>query len=329
MEDCRPLTASTHKGMEDLKHDLEKGGVSTATTRLYMAVYVLLLLGVFGFCMDFLTALSCREDFPLCLPQVTLKITDQTTEAKKSLATIREGLKMASYMATDFGVPSELTSDADYLNTIDTFSTDNLFKFGYSGFCRYDPHTLMEYCINAIGLDVVSCIVTDVGLQLGSLHHSNDSMETGRSLASMYLNVLRLFDEFYYKAVHNELDRTSLKMQQLTAAHSLVAANTFSKHMAHLPMVTMPLLALVCGFVVVGCFRRWPKWVVVVLLVVHGMVVLSRVVLEGVYFSSLQKAVRKFELAVVHTGFGYSMLVTMVVLDVVVLGVFLLGKQKG
>lgn len=331
-----PLSATSHEDMEQLQ---EKEGMNRFKVPFFskltggFTIILVFLLAVLS--TDFGVSSSCQKDSLACVPQMTIKPTDDTLKAKLTLSTLREGLKMVSYLATDLGVSNDdLQSNVDYMNTIDTFSTNKLYKFNSNGFCRYNSDTKEQYCSNGHGLDIFSSLAADIGIQLGKVGggSANDSQEMRDSMVSTYTNIVDLLDALYYTAINNETESNSLKMEQLNAAHHLKSIRSFGELMSKIPNYTISF-SIIAVILLVSLFfmerRRSIKGTkannkivsnvlyggMFTILIVHLGIILGRNILQLRTFHSIDLFFKAYEIAKVEYGWGQIFLWLMVLCD--------------
>ncbi|ODV77705.1 uncharacterized protein CANTADRAFT_22833 [Suhomyces tanzawaensis NRRL Y-17324] len=161
-----------------------------SSPQVYRLMILSLVLSLLICIFNFLGTFSCTNDsFTQCYPQLTLRFRD-TPQARLYLGSAREGLRMASFFAKDFSVTlndgHKLSERIRHINTIDSLSDKNLFKFNYNGFCRKSMLTGVESCTYSHGLDLFSSLTKDIGLQLGVVSKAENPTEIGDSLATAY-----------------------------------------------------------------------------------------------------------------------------------------------
>lgn len=138
---------------------------------------------------DFTCTIS--SGLPLCAPQFSFSIIEDSPTTKDFVASVREFLKLLSYMAIDLGWSTELMDSEIYeeKNLVDTFHHNNVYKVNYLGYCKVG-HSGKNYCtLNGdSGMDVLEILVRDVGIQLGKLStaHVNNTKILSDSLVLTY-----------------------------------------------------------------------------------------------------------------------------------------------
>ncbi|CCD24621.1 Sma2p NDAI_0D03070 [Naumovozyma dairenensis CBS 421] len=136
-----------------------------------------------------------------CSPQFNFGIVGTSIAAKEFIGSVREFLKLLSYLTLDMGWSNELIDPEIYKdeNLIDTFQDSNVYKVNYLGFCKKnDIEDKKIYCVSngLAGMDILGILIRDIGLQLGELSsaHVNDTRQLGDSMVFTYhltLNSLR------------------------------------------------------------------------------------------------------------------------------------------
>lgn len=151
----------------------------------------------------YLPNFSCTSSIglPICTEQFSFSIIGTSTITRDFIASVKEFLKLVSYLAIDMGWSNSLADPEIYNdeNLVDTFESENIYRVNYFGYCKKNNNQRM-YCVpngNA-GMDVLTILVRDVGIQLGKLSsvHVNNTTILGDSLVLTYqlaLSSLRKF----------------------------------------------------------------------------------------------------------------------------------------
>lgn len=137
---------------------------------------------------------------PLCAAQFHFSIVGTSTITRDFINSIREFLRLISYLALDMGwkgaADPKVYSEE---NLVDTFDPENVFKVNFFGYCKKNGYR-RDYCVQNgdSGMDVLSVLVRDVGIQLAKLTSSpaNNTKVLGDSLVLTYhlsLSSLRRF----------------------------------------------------------------------------------------------------------------------------------------
>ncbi|CAR26630.1 hypothetical protein ZYGR_0H04480 [Zygosaccharomyces rouxii] len=137
---------------------------------------------------------------PLCAAQFNFSIVGTSTITKDFIDSIREFLRLISYLALDMGrVGATDPKIYNEENLVDTFDPDNVYKVNFFGYCKKSGYH-RAYCVQNgdSGMDVLSILVRDVGIQLSKLSSSpaNNTKVLGDSLVLTYhlsLSSLRRF----------------------------------------------------------------------------------------------------------------------------------------
>lgn len=152
---------------------------------------------------------TCHHENGACFPQLTVQITDQSPAAKTALVTVKEALKVLTYLAIDFG---DSTSELDILNNrldtyyqdkvIDTFSVNTVYQLNFLGYCRLSSKNRQPFCMRSYGLDLLAVFVRDAGVQLGQLTKTNIDI-MGDSFALAYELAISGFNQFTNAESHS------------------------------------------------------------------------------------------------------------------------------
>ncbi|KAL3240415.1 Sma2p [Nakaseomyces bracarensis] len=134
---------------------------------------------------------SVSVGLPLCTPQFQVSIVTGTRPTQDFVTSVRQFLKLVSYLAIDMGWSKYLESAHIYNdeNLVDTFNPNNGFSINYFGYCKSTDGRRV-YCISNSdnGMDILGILVRDVGIQLGKLspQYETNSRLLGDSLVLTY-----------------------------------------------------------------------------------------------------------------------------------------------
>ena len=170
---------------------------------------VLLILSLSQF-MLYLPATTCTtsKGLRLCAPQFTITVIGGSSTANEFIASVREFLRLISYLTIDMGWSNEFTDPSIYEdeNLVDTFQPDKVFELNYFGFCKRDNRSKI-YCTSNenYGMDVLEVLVRDVGIQLGNISttRSNETKKFGDSLVLTYRLALTSIRDFLKHDKHS------------------------------------------------------------------------------------------------------------------------------
>ncbi|CAK9441093.1 uncharacterized protein LODBEIA_P49620 [Lodderomyces beijingensis] len=125
---------------------------------------VFLFLTTFGFLLSGTSFLPLQAFNPL-----RIKIQAQSNLAKDTIDIIQQGLKFATYLSNDLNVYANFTTNDTILQKLDTLYDGSAYQFNLFGYCRTDPLAETHGCFDGEGINVVSCFLTDLGMQLKTL----------------------------------------------------------------------------------------------------------------------------------------------------------------
>lgn len=183
---------------------------------ILMNFIVLILFLVFYQVLVFMIIFTCNNTSFLnlrkvCLPQISVKLTDKSPLAQNTLFTVKEALKVLSYLALDLNGDNNRLNELDAINDrietfyykdqiIDTFSVDSIYRLNFMGFCRENHQSVLNvnFCMKGFGLDLLSVFVRDAGAQLGRLTNTNMKI-MGESFAIAYELAVSGFNDFSNK----------------------------------------------------------------------------------------------------------------------------------
>lgn len=224
------------------------------------ATAVLIVLLAAGLIFKSFPLFTCHHREGLCLPQLTVQLTDKSLAAKTALITVKEALKVLTYLAIDFG---DSTSELDTLNSgfdtyyqdlvIDTFSVKTLYQLNFLGYCRLSAKK--NFCMKSYGLDLLSVFVRDAGVQLGELTRTNVNI-MGDSFAIAYELAISGFNQFTNKEDHSvEYIDYAILLQKFSKGLGFLTVSQFVVE-SILLFTALLLMDLKCKFVL----RRLNKY---------------------------------------------------------------------
>lgn len=165
---------------------------SPSSITLTLALLALIL--ILAICLSFacLPLFTCILSEGMCIPQISIQLSDSAPLSKSALSTVRELFKVLSYVAMDFG---DTKGEIDMLNTkfedyynnsvIDTFSEDTVYRLNFWGYCRMSPRDEGYFCMKSYGFDLLGIFVRDAGVQFAELTNTNVNI-MGDSFAIAY-----------------------------------------------------------------------------------------------------------------------------------------------
>ena len=267
------------------------------------------------------SCLLCNSSDLTCRPQYGVRIDDSTPEAKQMISLAEDTLKTVSYFAKDQSVMEEEFEDGmQYMDVIDTFSNHNRFQFNFNGFCKYSEESLVKTCTKTIGLDVFSCIVRDIGQQLGNVSNS-DPVQMGEDLVTAYSQALNTMDKLYAKGAKLEPGFDDMNMTSIGQFHRLKSLEKYSARLVSASYWTLYwLIALACSLALVtASYYLKFKPGFRLSRVIVGVLVVSIASMVMLFFSAgsvwhihnvlVRKLGGKLKLAVVLVGLGFELLI--------------------
>jgi hypothetical protein len=249
-------------------------GISNKAAAIFVICLLIITLGC-SVSLSCFPLFTCTSSDGICLPQVSIQLTDSVPASKSALATVRELFKVLSYLAMDFG---DAKGEIDTLNTqfedyyknhvIDTFNEDTIYRLNFWGYCRMSPSDSEYFCMKSYGFDLLGVFVRDAGVQFAELTGTNVGI-MGESFAITYELAVSGFNQLIS---HNDDEEETVTMLDYA-----ILLQKFSKGMACLTgmqfLFNSTLLAcafslLVIMFVNRNCYTS-KKYTVI------GMTVLS------------------------------------------------------
>ncbi|ANZ77927.1 BA75_04808T0 [Komagataella pastoris] len=295
---------------------------------------------------------SCREDSILCLPQISFQLSSETPIARALLVKAEQALRLISYIAVDLGAhpsedgnvfvnphlremaikknmqnPTEFNSVFNYLKTVDTLTTDNIFRLNFFGYCKDQLAKGSTVCKNEWGLDFVSVLLRDAGDQLSQI---TSDPELGRQLVG----------ESFVKAYRGILKQASNLNLQDRKLENAIQLSRVSKIIPLLVFITCISKAVdtVLMIVVMG-FYIWKRnghanIITILLNVVFGIHLITlitgflSVVLETEYFIKLSAIGEQTGIAVVVLDVGSYVVFASAFANVIVCFLLLITISK-
>lgn len=171
---------------------------------LHFVLLGLLLLCSVTQLLLYIPVFSCRgnkDGLPLCTPQFTFNVIESTSLSKELVSSIREFLKLLSFLAIDMGWNPHMDTARLYddQNLVDTFNTENLYKVNYYGSCKYKDGAKVNCFYNEhYGMDIMTVLIRDIGLQLGNLTNTERAQTVllGNSVVYTYKLTMRTLYDF-------------------------------------------------------------------------------------------------------------------------------------
>ena len=285
-----------------------------------------LLLTIFSL----IASQSCVELDGWCLPEVSVKIQETSDEGRKLLDQARAGLRLATYLAKDLAVhPSaedikneetEHISMSEFTETVDTFTNNYTFHFSYNGFCRESDIDHSRACLPAEGLDVLSCLVEDIGLQLGNVSKAHDGSKVAKTLVATFQKASIAFGAMWQLKNQHYVKGEDIKedahMAQLKAFHSAKTMQSFAKQQAWLSYASTYVsgfATLLFAFVVMAVYfpgrftdsiQKHHRTPILVMAFIQFAVQTYMVAGLIYYLHRVHKLGRNLEVAQVTTGSG-------------------------
>lgn len=166
-------------------------------------LWIILLVMVLTQLLLYIPIFSCRNSgpTPVCLEQFRFSIVGASAVTEEFISSIKEVLRLVSYLAIDMGWSTDL-GDSDLYreeNLVDTFDAQNTYKVNYLGYCKRRHNTVLYCAPNGhSGMDVLGILVRDIGIQLGMLSssHVDDTTLLGNSMVLTYHLALSSLEKF-------------------------------------------------------------------------------------------------------------------------------------
>lgn len=164
--------------------------------------------------------LPLRHFTTIITPQMTLR----TKRADANWMKFTEdGLQLLSYFSEDLGKYSGTRLKPDFFPI-----SQNVYKFDFVGMCRISTISKKAVCHYGPGFDVVSNIITDIGVQVGTLGLIADPQEFGQTLNHAYKFNLHALNDIVRETNKNP-DMADLDSEKLAFVSRLMASEILGK----------------------------------------------------------------------------------------------------
>lgn len=237
-------------------------------------------------------------------PQFELTMRQGNNQSEMILNTMRKSLKLISFFALDF-------NDGKSHNNVDTFDVGTQFEFGYNSYKRINP----PYERATSGLDIISCLIQDVGVQLTNITTSTPQYTESfiKSLLSPYQKTTANFNRKYKERL-TAGDET-LEGSFTFYGYSAYSIEQFGNAMTNYPFVAMAtslittmLLTLIVAFIWCHSFNTHVLAVGCAVQFVQLVCFLGSYGAQLRFFYKLNQLFTSLNLADLKPGWGYRYL---------------------
>lgn len=213
---------------------------------------------------------SCTgsASLPFCAEQFSFSIIESSSITKNFIGSIKEFLRLVSFLAIDMGWSNTLSDPDIYKedNLVDTFDSENVYQVNYFGYCKKKNNKRL-YCAPSgnNGMDVLGILVRDIGIQLCMLSapRQNDTKVLGDSLVLTYhlaLSSLRKILKDGQGNVFSKIllrgDDVSSKGRSKTSRYNKGVEVAYSLEIANRAMLFLQacevLVSFACALIVIG-----------------------------------------------------------------------------
>ncbi|KAI5952040.1 hypothetical protein CANMA_005119 [Candida margitis] len=120
--------------------------------------------------------MTCTPLVPQGPKTIEVKIEAHSEFAKNTLELIQQSIKFATYLSNDLSSFVNQTTNDSILQQMDTLYNGNTYSLNTFGYCRKDQMGKKVGCYYTDGLNLIVCLLRDVGFQLRSITASNDQI---------------------------------------------------------------------------------------------------------------------------------------------------------
>ena len=131
---------------------------------------------------------SCTPLKPNGPKIIDIKIEADSEFAKNTLDLIQQSLKFATYLSNDLSSFVNQYANDSILQQLDTLYNGNTYQLNVFGYCRQDQMGNKVGCYFSDGLNLVVCLLRDVGFQLRSITSSDSEIEN--QFVNLYYNAI-------------------------------------------------------------------------------------------------------------------------------------------
>ncbi|QLL32421.1 hypothetical protein HG536_0C05900 [Torulaspora globosa] len=199
--------------------------------------WIILLIVALTQLLLYIPILSCRNTGSFCVEQFRFSITGSSAITEEFINSVKEVLKLISYLALDMGWSTGLTDSDVYReeNLVDTFDSENVYSVNHFGYCK-KKHSTILYCAHNghSGMDVLGILVRDIGIQLGmlSMPHQNETTMVGESLVLTYHLGLTSLKKFLKAKQTSALSKVLLLEDGQAESGKISGASQFARGVA-------------------------------------------------------------------------------------------------
>lgn len=250
----------------------------------------------------------------LYVPHLHLHIDPHQTDTW--VAYVDEMLQVVSYFVADLRPNLWLGPSIEQVS-------NSAFSFDYTSWCRDMPSAGSTLCYKGHGLDVVTGLVTDFGVQLGVAGKMDNPVAFGRSLASTFRKTVADLDRTYLDLKRRVLapdEQPSVATLKLESVHRLKQSMDLAVAMHTLEYVRFGLFVVACCFHLLALFAPLRKpWcaLAVALVIACELCTMANYGLETFYLGKLNQSFRTHAL-IFTAGLGATLLVVETILGVLI-----------
>lgn len=131
---------------------------------------------------------SCTPLKPNGPKIIDIKIEADSDFAKNTLDLIQQSLKFATYLSNDLSSFVNQYANDSILQQLDTLYNGNTYQLNVFGYCRQDQMGDKVGCYFSDGLNLIVCLLRDVGFQLRSITSTDSEIEN--QFVNLYYNAI-------------------------------------------------------------------------------------------------------------------------------------------
>ncbi|KAH3675151.1 hypothetical protein WICMUC_002807 [Wickerhamomyces mucosus] len=316
--DCEGQLENAKTEISDKKLLHKELNVCQNLPKLIIPIIMLMILLSILIILTSLPIFTCVDPNGLCVPQLEIQLVDKSPAAKATFLTVKEALKVLSYLALDFGGDNR---HSDLLNSsldsyyeskiIDTFNVNTVYKLNFLGYCRQSANNVDLFCMRSYGFDLIQVFARDTGAQLGKLTNTNIDI-MGDSFAIAYELVIAGMSEMdIFGEEATEYVKYAILLQKFSRSLGLLNLTNFIINvilLTNLVLILTILLSKIQKKSHKDCLQHMKRYIFIMMMSLQfiGLVIgflICSLTLE--FFVKIHKLGSSLGIAIVSAGKGY------------------------
>lgn len=222
-----------------------------------------------------------------------------------------EFLKVISYFATDLRGFSRQNYDPNI-----EFISNSAYSFDYSSWCRDIPMTASTTCYSGRGMDVISGIITDLGVQIGVAGRMENPIQFGTNFAATFRSTVHDIDKIYKEIVlsaYQSAETSTLDISKLELVHKAALSIKLGDFVWPMKVAHASCMCVFSSSLMFLLFTKrkpsmWVKIGTATFLVLCEAITFSTYTLETIYLSELNHAAHLYDVTLT-SGLGSTLMI--------------------